>query len=68
MHTSFDAEKLELSTAGIGFHAFDKDGNITSIFFPDLNELRGLKMLEKMTNELQAMVLDKLIEEEEAKK
>jgi len=35
------------------------------MFFPDPDEVKGLEMLEEPTSQLQAIVLDRLIQKEE---
>lgn len=60
-----DAKKLELITDGSGFRVYDGDNGwqYAVVWFPDLDAAKGLLMLDKLRDELQAVVLDKLVEE-----
>ena len=68
MTVSIDAKKLELVIGGesgaMGFRAMDKDGNLSwvTVWFPELDAAQGLEMLDQLRDELQAIVLDNLLD------
>ena len=67
MTVSIDTKKLELvigrEGAGMGFRAIDKAGDLSwvTVWFPDLDPVKGLEMLDQLRDELEATVLDSLL-------
>jgi len=68
MTVSIDTNKLELVIGGeggaMGFRALDKEGGLdwVTVWFPELDAVQGLEMLDQLRDELQAIVLDNLLD------
>ena len=62
MTVSMEIKKGEVFHGGRGIFFHDEDGNALSLWFPELDAAQGLEMLDQLRDELQAIVLDELLD------
>ena len=65
MNATVRAKRMQVASDGMGIHVDDEDHGYVSVYFPDHDPVKGIEMFQDVIDQLQAIVLDRLIQKEE---